>query len=250
MAVNAKLTVHGLPPIWGIASPSPFCLKLETWLRIAGIEYEAAALERPPSTRTRKIPFVTLADGTELVDSESIIDELAQRFGVQLVADEDELRRATLHLALRTLEEHTYFVGVYWRWGDAVSAERTGRDYFSFLPPIIRSIAARQARGTMRKNLWGQGIGRLDADVLTRRGIKDLDALSTLLGDREWFDEGPGLLDATAYGFFGNVLYAPLESPFRVAVLQHTNLVDHVERVRARYWPEQEPVPTRPRATT
>ena len=217
---------------------------------MAEIDYEAVALERPPSTKTRKIPYVTLSDGTQLVDSESIIDELARRFDVQLWSDGDETRRATLHLALRTLEEHTYFVGVYWRWGDAPSAERTGRDYFSFLPPIIRSVAARQARGTMRRNLWGQGIGRLDPRVLTQRGIKDLDALSTVLGDREWFHDDPGLLDAAAYGFFGNVLYAPLDNPFREALLERRNLVEHVERTRARYWPEQEPAPTRPRATT
>ena len=46
VSVRAKLEepvmvlLHQFPRIWGLPNASPFCLKLETWLRMAGIEYQ------------------------------------------------------------------------------------------------------------------------------------------------------------------------------------------------------------------
>ncbi|MCP4807595.1 MAG: hypothetical protein GY913_10285 [Proteobacteria bacterium] len=55
-----------LPPLWGLPSPSPFVVKLETWLRMAEIPYHSRHLSRPPQSRSGKIPYIELVSG-ELV---------------------------------------------------------------------------------------------------------------------------------------------------------------------------------------
>ena len=42
-----KLTAYHLPGAWGLPSVSPFCLKLDAWLRIAGIEHESVTATTP-----------------------------------------------------------------------------------------------------------------------------------------------------------------------------------------------------------
>ena len=47
-----------MPPIWGLPNPSPFCMKLETWLRMSGLPYEAKAITGPPKSKSGKIPYI------------------------------------------------------------------------------------------------------------------------------------------------------------------------------------------------
>ena len=37
------LTLYSVPGAWGAPSLSPFCTKLETWLRMTGLAFEARA---------------------------------------------------------------------------------------------------------------------------------------------------------------------------------------------------------------
>lgn len=40
MDKNSIIKLYQFTPAWGLPNPGPFCLKLETWLRMADIPYE------------------------------------------------------------------------------------------------------------------------------------------------------------------------------------------------------------------
>jgi hypothetical protein len=131
--------VFGLPPVWGTPNPSPFVIKLLTWLRMAGIAYEQVVLKRPPQSPTGKIPYVVLPDGRLLSDSSAIVETLAVERGVDLDAHLDARGRAEAHVIRRTIEEHLYFVGLYERFATPEGFARTGVDYFRHAPwPVPR----------------------------------------------------------------------------------------------------------------
>jgi glutathione S-transferase len=228
--------VWGMQPLWGIASASPFCLKLETWLRMAGLPYEAKALTGPGKSKTGKVPYVERPDGTVLADSGVIVDTLTLEHGVTLDAGLTDEERATAHLVRRTLEESLYFALLWDRWIDDEHWKTTGPDYFRPLPWPVRALVPGFARRMVRGYLHGQGIGRHDPARIRAMGVVDIDAVATVLGDREWFFGRPTTTDAIAFGFFANLLAAPIEGPMKEAVRARPNLVAHTERMTAAYW--------------
>ena len=42
-----KLVAYHLPGAWGLVSVSPFCLKLDAFLRMTGIDHEAVTATTP-----------------------------------------------------------------------------------------------------------------------------------------------------------------------------------------------------------
>src|SRR5688500_19262684 len=93
----AAVTVWGLVPTWGAPSPSPFAIKLQTWLRMAKIEHRARVLKSPPRSSTGKVPYVELDNGRRLADSQSIIETLGRERGVDLDVHLDAAARARGH---------------------------------------------------------------------------------------------------------------------------------------------------------
>ena len=84
--------------MFGIPNISPFCCKLETWLRIAGIPYEVEVTTNPRKGPPGKLPFVD-DGGVIIADSTIIIDHLKRTRGVDPDAGLDASQRA---LALAT----------------------------------------------------------------------------------------------------------------------------------------------------
>ncbi len=70
------------PPNWGrIPNMSPFCVKLETFLKMAQLPYKTAAphFKKAP---TQKIPYIEI-DGQLIGDSGLIIDFLTTKFSLR-----------------------------------------------------------------------------------------------------------------------------------------------------------------------
>ena len=65
----------------------------------------------------------------------------------------------------------------------------------------------------------------------------DIDALSTMLGDKPYlFGEAPTSYDASLYGILANVLAFPKDGVLATHVRTKPNLVAFVDRVRETYW--------------
>jgi glutathione S-transferase len=139
-------------------------------------------------------------------------------------------------LALRRMvEEHSYFALLWLRWIDDAGWALTAPAFFGQLPWPLRLVVPALVRRQVRRDLWGQGMGRHSSDEICRRVSADLDALAAALGPRPYFGgDEPSALDATTYAFIANLIWAPLDTPARQAALASAALVAYAERMRAR----------------
>lgn len=229
------IQLHQFAPVWGLPNASPFCMKLETYLRMAGLPYAtpAADIRKAPKG---KMPYIEDA-GTTLGDSSLIIDYLKSRYGDPLDGHLRDEERAQA-LAWRVLmEEHLYWCLVYERWAIDANWELARAAYFGFLPAAVRRPLAALIRRKTLKQLQAQGTGRHARDEIYAIAKADVSALSTFLGTKPFFlGERPTSLDATAYAFIGNILWAPIESPLKAHALSLPNLAPYCERMKARYF--------------
>jgi glutathione S-transferase len=231
------LTVYALPGGWGLPSASPFVAKLETWLRMADIPYERVADPRKRGKKG-KFPWVRLDSGEELCDSAHIIARLTAAHGVTLDADLDADQRARSLLLQRLLEDHLYFAVLYLRWQDPEGWDQVRPVFFRGLPPIVSSLLPGFIRNATIKSLHGQGTGRHTREEVEAAAKADLDALATLLGERDWLlGDTPHGIDATGTVFMDAILRAP-SGGLTAHLEMHPNLVAYAERGRARFWPE------------
>ncbi len=229
------MTVHIFTGKWDVPSESPFCLKLLTWMRMAGIPYETSALSGPAKSRSGKAPYLEREDGSMLEDSSAIIETLRTEYVVKLDAERTPEQRATMTMIQRTVETHLYFAILLHRWRDHWPEIRRG--YFEgIIPAPLLLVAGPLIRRGTIKQAHGQGMGRMAWSQAIIEAKDDLLALSVLLGDRDYFLGTPGLTDAIVYGFLENIRVEPMGGPLADALRGHANLTAWLDRMKARYW--------------
>ena len=222
------------PPAFGPMNSSPFCMKVEVFLRLAGLPYRCVAQALPMKMPKGKLPV--LRDGGELVpDSQAIVEHLQSRYAAQLPP---ALRgpEPPADLALRRMvEEHSYFALLWLRWIDDPGWALTRPAFFGKMPWPLSSIVPPLVRRKMRRDLIGQGMGRHGRDEICRRAAADLGALAEALQAHPFFGgDEPSALDATVYAYLANVLFVPLESPLKQAAQASTTLSAYAARMRDR----------------
>ncbi|MDC1329879.1 glutathione S-transferase N-terminal domain-containing protein, partial [Pseudomonadales bacterium] len=99
------LTVYHLPGRWGLPSVSPFCLKLDAFLRITGIGHEVITAATPFGGPKGKAPWITL-DGETLGDSSLIIERLKTVYSVDPDQHLSRNARGTAVTIERLIEEN------------------------------------------------------------------------------------------------------------------------------------------------
>jgi glutathione S-transferase len=236
MAEPAPISLWQSPPCWGLPSTSPFCIKLEAWLRMAGLPYEARVLEGLPRSSNRKIPYVELPDGRLLCDSGVIIETLAAERGVEVDAGLSEQERAVCTAVTRLLEDHFYWALAWDRWIPPAHWAKTRVAYFGMLPGPLRWLVPPLARRSVRRAFHGQGFGRMPPAEIMARAERDLEALAGLLGAREHLVGRPASIDATMYAFLVSALRSPFDGPLQRAVARHGTLTAFCERFEQRWW--------------
>jgi glutathione S-transferase len=109
------ITLYHFADDWGF-DPSPFCLKLETYLKLARVPFEKrtslVAFMRAPK---KKLPYI-VDDGQVVDDSEGVIEYLKRNYSVSLDGWLTPAQRATGHAVRRMLEDGTYWILIYSRW--------------------------------------------------------------------------------------------------------------------------------------
>lgn len=225
-----------MPPCWGLSSASPFCIKLESWLRMAGVPYEARVLTGLPRSSNRKVPYIEHPDGRVLADSHVIIEALTVEHGVALDEGLDARSRAVATTVTRMLEDHFCWALAWDRWMVPAHWAETRRAYFGGQPPPLRWLIPPLVHRSMRRTMHGQGFGRMSKAAILARAERDLQALADLLGDQEHPLGRPSSLDATIHAFVVSALRAPFDGPLQRAVARHSELVAFCERFEQRWW--------------
>lgn len=231
------IKLYQFPPIFG-RNVSPFSLKLETWLKLAGLPYQVVAIRNPGQGPKGKLPFIEDDDGSFIADSSLIIEHLSRSRGIDLDAGLDAVQRARALALQRLLEEHLYFVLVWSRWVDPEGWQSFGPAALAGIPPPLRQLAAIVVRRRIRNDLHGQGIARHHGPEIYALGRADLEGLAALLGEQPFFAaERPTTIDATAYGLLANILLVPVETELKRIAASLPNLVAWTAAMERRFAP-------------
>jgi glutathione S-transferase len=233
------ITLYQFEPAFGLPNASPFCMKLETYLRMAQLPYTAPLVTLRDVARAPKGKMPYIEDQGKLVaDSNFIIDYLKQTYGDPLDSWFNAQQRAVALAFQRLLEENLYWPVVHSRWVHPQGWELTRVAFFGKLPAPLKWIVPIAARRGLRQQLHGQGMGRHSEEEIQAIGKTDIAALADFLGDKPYFmGTVPCSLDATAYAFLANLLWVPLESPLKLHALRYPQLQAYCQRMRSRYYP-------------
>lgn len=223
------MRLHVFPEPWGF-NPSPFCLKAQTYCRLAGVAVSSVPT-LPFRAPRGKLPF--LDDGTERIpDSGLIIDYLKRRYGDPLDRGLNADQLATGHLIRRACEESLYFVLLYSRWIDPAGWRIAKPAFFDPLPVFARDAVAALARRGVRRALHAQGYGRHTQEGVYAIGASDLAALAVMIAKQGYaVSERPTSFDATLYGVLANILKAPIETALKAEARRRPELVAYIERM-------------------
>jgi len=231
------ITLYCFQPAGGLPDASPFVVKAMTLLKIAGLEYETNSGGFTKAPKGKK-PYIS-DDGELIGDSTFIRIHLEQTHGIDFDAHLTGEQKAIGWAAEKMCEEHLYWIIAYTLWLDEANFERGPSKFFNKIPAFARPLAKWYMRRRVRKNLRAQGLGRHSASEVAALGVRDIKALSALIGDKPYlFGDAPCGADATVFAFLAAVMSPLSESAFRDAALESPNLVAYRDRMMERFFPD------------
>ena len=232
------ITLYQFHRLWGLANASPFCMKLETYLRMAKLSYKVKYINNSRQAPKGKLPYIQIEDSL-YADSELIIDELKKRFGDSLDEELTPEQKALGHLIETTFNEQMYWIIVYLRWQDKAGWKIVKEDFFAKLPSIPRLFVPYLIRKQMLEALTAQGMGRHNKEEIIYIGQKTLESMAELLGENLYFlGDKPTTVDATAFSFLANILFPPIKSPLQEYLQTKEHLTAYCERMKSTFYPD------------
>lgn len=233
------IRLYQFDPAFGLPNASPFCMKLETYLRMAGVPFEIvprASLFKAPKG---KMPYIE-DEGKRIGDTTFAIYYLKAAYGDKLDGWLTPEQRAIALAFQRLMEENLYWAVVHTRWIEPGGFALTRAAFFGTLPAPAKWFVPLLARRAIAKELQGHGMGRHDAFEIHDIGKRDITALADFLGDKPFFmGAAPCALDATAYAFLANILWVPVESPLKEHAQSYPQLEAYCGRMRSRYFADR-----------
>lgn len=232
------ITLHqfSIPPD-GV-SASPFCAKLELWLKLTGLPYRSDESGDFAHAPKGKLPWITDSDGTTLGDSRLIIEHLVRTRGVDPDAGLTGAQRAVSLLVSALVEDRLYQALVWWRWIHDPNYRILRDAYFGDVPEAARESVAGQARAGVQADLRGHGLGRHTPDEIAAIGRADVAALATLVAGDPWlFGDRPTTADCTVWAMVANLLSPLFETPLGDEARRHPALLAYHQRGRELWFP-------------
>jgi glutathione S-transferase len=231
------ITLYTFGRHFGLPDPSPFVMKAEMLLKLAGLPYQTDThgLGKAPKG---KLPYIR--DGETLVaDSTLIRLYLEQKYSIDFDRGYGSRERGTGWAVDKMLEDHFYWIVVYWRWLNDANFARGPQAFFKRAPAIVRPLVQRIVLGRIRKTLHRQGIGRHSEAEMVTMAARGIEALSQILGDNRYF-LGPQAsgADATVFAFVAGALTPVFQSPVRDKMTSLPNLVGYHDRMMAEFYPD------------
>ncbi|GLQ91636.1 hypothetical protein GCM10007901_05860 [Dyella acidisoli] len=226
-----------------VSTLSPPSTKLEAYFKIFKISYEVVPVTNTDEAPRHKVPYI-LAGDVKLTDSDLIINYL-KRTQINPDAKLTSAQLALGHLVQRTLEDHLYWIVVYYEFYD-----QNGWDFLlrasvgdpSVLPPPV--IAAfDEVRADRAKRCYDQGIARYTPSEILEKACKDLQAISEILGDHKYLlgTDHPTSFDAVLVGMTLAIFQArDMHPEITDFARKNPNLSRYMHRMLGTYFPELE----------
>ena len=231
------ITLYTFGPAFGLPDMSPFVMKAEMLLKLAGLDYrmDTNGFSKAPKG---KLPYIDDA-GEIVADSTFIRRHIERKYGIDLDQGLDSEQRAISWAFERMFEDHVYWAFLHARWVDDANFNRGPRVYFDRLPIPMRFIVPRVVRRQLKAQIMGHGIGRHTDAEIVELGTRSLDAAADFLGHKAYMmGPEPSGLDATAFAFLAGALCPLFETPLRAAAERHDNVKGYVARMAERFYPD------------
>ena len=221
-----------------VCDPSPFCVKVETYLRMAGLDHEThSGMQYLRSSPKDKLPYIK-DDGETLSDSTFIIRHLETKHNNVLNGHLTDAEKAIAHGLTKMIDENLYWTVVHARWILDHNWIIMKEMFFGKLAFPLKLFVPKMVRKNVLRGMKGHGIGRHSAAEIAEIGSWDLKCLSDFLGDKEYFLGGrPSTLDAAAYGILSQMMLSDtFTAPIFDKARTYKNLVEYTNRIHKKYF--------------
>jgi glutathione S-transferase len=230
------ITLYCFRPAAGLPDASPFVTKAMVLMKMAGLDYveDRSGFSKAPKG---KQPYIN-DEGDIIADSTFIRFHIEQKYGADFDVYLSDEQKAVGWCVEKMCEEHFYWIIVHMRWMDDANFERGPARFFDSAPAIVRPLAKWFIRRRIANSLWAQGMGRHIAADVDALGVRDIEALATLIGDKPYlFGDAPCGADATVFAFVASALSPMAECAIRDAALAKPNLIAYRDRIMQAYFP-------------
>lgn len=216
---------------------SPFCLKLETFLKVARVPYENKLTVSTKGAKKKKMPMI-LDHGTLIEDSTFIIEHLKQKHGVDLDSHLTNEQKAIAKAFQWLCEKSLVDVIVYFRWVDKANWPKFRDIIFNGAPWLIKATIGNAMSKNIEKTLYKHGIGRFTNEEKIKILHDNLSAISNYLDSKKFFfGEKISSIDATLFAFLVQSHPRGIVPQLEGAVDRYPNLRSFVQRMSSEYWP-------------
>lgn len=223
------ITLYQFPSTQGL-SLSAFCLKVETFLQLAKIPYQKKSTSSFKAPK-KKLPFIIDGDQT-IPDSSEILRYLMTKYGLDWHAKLNPKDLATAHATQIMLEEHLYWIVLYFRWVEPKMWAKVRVDFFAKMPAYLQLFVPNLVQRSMKKALWMQGLGRHNEKDLLSMAERDIFSLAMILGEQNFIaGTSISMYDASVYAFVRNLLWPEYAGKLAGLAEKHDNLVRYVQRM-------------------
>ncbi|KAG7320167.1 hypothetical protein KOW79_016020 [Hemibagrus wyckioides] len=221
----------------GVPSLSPFCLKMETYLRMVDLPYQNYFDGK--LSPQGKMPWIEY-NQEQVSGSEFIIDFLEEKLGVNLNSNLSPEERAMSRAITKMVEDHFYWTIAYCQWIDNLEETKKMLAVTGPLSDLLKWILSHVNGGIVKREMYGHGIGRFTKEEIYALMEKDMRTLATLLGDKKYI-MGPKVstVDAAVFGHLAQAMWTlPGTRPEQLIKGEFINLAMYCERIRRKFWPE------------
>ncbi|HEX7967742.1 MAG TPA: glutathione S-transferase C-terminal domain-containing protein [Stellaceae bacterium] len=232
------ITLYTFGPAFDLPDPSPFVMKAETLLKMAGLSYrtDPKGLGKAPKG---KLPYID-DDGERIADSTFIRWHLEKKYGIDFDRGLTGEQRAIAWAFEKMAEDNLYWAVLDARWIDDANFNRGPRHFFRAVPAPLRPIVIAMVRRKVRSALHAHGMGRHSPAEIIALATRSITAIADYLGQKPFFmGTEPSGIDATMFAFIASGLCPIFETPIRTAGERHDNLKRYVGRMTARYYPDR-----------
>lgn len=231
------IKLYGFGDAFGVIDASPFVVKVDLFLKLAGIEFEFLAdfnnLKLSPKN---KLPFID-DDGKKIADSAFILNYLTDKYHIKLDEQLSVEQKSQAALYTHALDESLYWTLVYSRWVKADTWPVISETFFNELPIPLKWFLPNIIRKDVIKTLKRQGFGRHSETELLTKADEHFSALSLLLGENDYFfGDKPSSFDAVAYSALCEFISVDFFNSFNQQARKYENLVQYCQRIEAKYY--------------
>jgi glutathione S-transferase len=230
------ITLYGAGEGFGLPEISPYVMKTEVQLRMAGLPYRKVRGSREDAPKGQ-VPYIDDESGVRLGDSTFIRGYVERTYGIDFDEGLSPEQRATAWALERMMENHFGWVQAKERWLDPVNFAQGPAHFFDGAPEGVKEAVQDQ----VRTNIFNMGVGRHSELEQVALGVRSLAAVAAILGDKPFlFGSRPCGADATVFAMLAATLTPYFDGELKRRAEGFGTLVAYVDRLMARFYPEFE----------